>query len=80
MQDAPYSDNKTLAKRTIPEKVLKERAYEIDINRRYDEYQRALANMVSKFWLENRIRSDSDNHRGSKCQWTTSWRITEPSN
>ena len=49
MQDAPYSDNKTLAKRTIPEKVLKERAYEIDINRRYDEYQRVLANMVYKF-------------------------------
>ena len=33
-----YSDSKDLAKRSIPDKSLKERAYEIAINRKYDGY------------------------------------------
>ena len=44
--DAAYSDSKDLAKRTISDKILKDRAYEIARNRNYDEYQRALASMV----------------------------------
>ena len=38
-------------KRTISGKVLKERAYEIAINHKYDGYQRGLASMVYKFCL-----------------------------
>ena len=41
--DAAYSDIKDLAKRNISDKILKDRAYEIAINRNYDGYQRALA-------------------------------------
>ena len=41
--DATYSDSKDLAKRTISDKSLKDRAYEIVRNRGYDRYQRALA-------------------------------------
>ena len=48
--DAPYSDRKDLAKRTISEKILKDRAYEIAGNQKYDEYQRALASMVYRFF------------------------------
>ena len=48
--DAAYSDNKDLAKRTISDRILKDRAYEIARNRGYDGYQRALASMVYKFF------------------------------
>ena len=49
--DAAYFDSKDLAKRTISDKSLKDRAYEIARNRGYDGYQRALASMVYKFDL-----------------------------
>ena len=39
--DAAYSDSKNLAWRTISDKILKDRAYEIARNRGYDGYQRA---------------------------------------
>ena len=48
--DAAYSDSEDLAKRTISEKILKDRAYEIDRNCRYDGYHRALAIIVYKFF------------------------------
>ena len=47
---APYCDSKDLAKRTISDKILKDRAYEIAINPKYDSYQRVLASMVYKFF------------------------------
>ena len=36
--DAPYSDSKDLAKRTISDMTLKDRAYEIARNHNYDGY------------------------------------------
>ena len=47
-RDATYSDSKPLAKRAISYKILKERAYEMAINTKYERYQRGLANMVYK--------------------------------
>ena len=47
--DPAYSDSKDLAKRTISDKILKNRAYEVARNRKYDGYQRALASMVYSF-------------------------------
>ena len=44
--DATYFEIKDFAKRTISDKILKIRAYEIAINRKYDGHQRALAKMV----------------------------------
>ena len=38
-----------LAKRTISDKILKDRAYETAINPKYDGYKRGLAIMVYKF-------------------------------
>ena len=46
---AAYSDSKDLAKGTISDKILKDRAYEIARNRGYDGYQRALASMIYVF-------------------------------
>ena len=48
--DAAYSDSKDLAKITISDKILKDRAYEIAKNCNYDGYQRASASMVYKFF------------------------------
>ena len=45
-----HSDSKDLAKRTISDNILKDRAYEIARNSNYDGYQRALGNMVYKFF------------------------------
>ena len=47
---AYYSDGKDLAKRTISEKILKDRAYEIDRKLKYDGYQKGLVSMVYKFF------------------------------
>ena len=44
--NAANSDSEDLAKRTISDKILRDRAYEIARNRNYDGYQRALARMV----------------------------------
>ena len=45
VHDAAHSDSNDLAKKTISDKVLKDRAYEIPKNSKYDGYQRALATM-----------------------------------
>ena len=62
-----YSDSKDLPKRTISDKILKDRAYKIAINRGYDGYERALASMLS-FFIKNRIRSDSNKQSGNECK------------
>ena len=48
--DVAYSENKDLAKRTVPDKTLKERVYKIVINSKYNGYQRGLASMVYTFF------------------------------
>ena len=55
--DAAHSDSKDLAKRTIPD-ILKDKAYQIARNGKYDGYQRVLASMIYKFLYENSIRRD----------------------
>ena len=44
--------SKDLAKRTSLDKIFKDRAYEIAINTRCDGYQRGLASMVYKYFIE----------------------------
>ena len=48
--DAAYSDNKDLTKRTVPDKILRNRAFNIAKDQKYDGYQRGLASMVYKFF------------------------------
>ena len=47
-QDAAYSDSKDLTKRTV--KMLRNRAFNIAKDPKYDGYQRGLASMVYKFF------------------------------
>ena len=48
--DAAYSDSKDLPKRTVADKILKDRAFNIAKDTKYDGYQRRLASMVYKFF------------------------------
>ena len=45
-----YGDFKDLARRTASDKVLRDKAFNIAKNPKYDGYQRGLASMVYKFF------------------------------
>ena len=45
-----YGDFKDLPKRTAADKVLKDKAFKIASDQKYDGYQRGLASMVYKFF------------------------------
>ena len=47
--DMAYGDFKDLKRRTFSDKVLRDKAFNIAKNRKYDGYQRGLASMVNKF-------------------------------
>ena len=49
VHDATYSDSKDLTKRTVADKILKNKAFDIAKDPKYDGYQRGLASMVYKF-------------------------------
>ena len=48
--DSAYADHKGLINRTKADKVLRDKAYNIASNPKYDGYQRGLASMVYKFF------------------------------
>ena len=48
--DMAYGDSKDLKKRTAADKVLREKAFNIAKNPKYDGHQRGLATMVYKFF------------------------------
>ena len=65
--NAAYANTIDFTKRTISDKILKDRTYEIAINSKYDEYQRELENMVYKFFdKKNRIRNNKQ--KEIKCK------------
>ena len=49
---------KDLAKRTASDKVLRDKAFNIAKNCKYDRYQRGLASMVCKFFDKKLASSD----------------------
>ena len=64
--DSAYADHKDLINRTKADKVLRDKAYNIASNPKYDGYQRGLASMVYKFFDKksmgsgiNKINSNS---------------------
>ena len=48
--DMAYGETKDLAKRTQSDKVLRDKAFKIASDPKYDGYQRGLASMVYKFF------------------------------
>ena len=55
--DSAYADHKDLINRTEADKVLRDKAYNVASNPKYDGYQRGLANMVYKFFDKNSMGS-----------------------
>ena len=55
--DSAYADHKDLINRTEADKVLRDKAYDIASNPKYDGYQRGLASMVYKFFGKKSIGS-----------------------
>ena len=56
-----YGDFKYLAKWTVSEKVLRDKAFDIAKNLKYDGYQRGLASMVYKFFDKKTQGSGANN-------------------
>ena len=51
-----YGDSKDLAKRTAADKVLRDKAFNIAKDPKYDGYQREVASMVYNFFDEKDCR------------------------
>ena len=64
--DSAYADYKELTNRTQADNVLKDRAFEIASDPKYDGYQRGLASMVYKFSDKNSSGSGAINKRNVK--------------
>ena len=58
-----YGDFKDLAKRTAADKVLRDNAFKIASDQKYDGYQRGLALMVYKFFDEKSSGSGSPSNK-----------------
>ena len=50
VHDAVYSDSKDLTKRTVADKILKNKAFDIAKDPKYDGYEKGLASMVYNFF------------------------------
>ena len=53
--DMAYGKSKDLTKRTQSDKVLRDKAFKIASDPKYDGYQRGLASMVSSFLIKNLV-------------------------
>ena len=62
-----YGDFKDLNRRTAADKVLRDKAFSIDKNPKYDGYQRGLDSMVYKFFDKKtsggRIKNENISNR-----------------
>ena len=52
--DMAYRDFKDLARRTASDKILRDKAFNIAKNPKYDRYQRGLGSMVYNFLIKSR--------------------------
>ena len=62
--DATYSDSEHLTKRTVADKILKNKAFDIAKDPKYDGYQRGLASMAYKFF-DSKVSSPDKKSVGS---------------
>ena len=76
--DLAHSDSKDLVKKTISDKILKDRVYENARNRKYDGYQRALATLRKKWSFPLRVSSVNVTKSAVSCgfghiYWKNPW-------
>ena len=67
VHDAAYSDSKDLIKRTVADKTLKDKAFDIAKDPKYDGYQRGLVSMVYKFF-DSKVASPDKKSVGSSAK------------
>ena len=70
VHDAAYSDSKDLTKRTVADKILKNKAFDIAKDPKYDGYQTGLAFMVYKFF-DSKVASPDKKSIGSGAKLTS---------
>ena len=66
--DMAYGDFKDLARRTASDKVLRDKAFNIAKNPKYDGYQRGLASMVYKLFDKKSAGSGVNTHANESAQ------------
>ena len=66
--DMAYGDFKDLARRTASDKVLRDKAFNIAKNSKYDGYQRGLASMVYKFFDQKSAGSGVNTHANNEIK------------
>ena len=64
--DMAYGNFTDIARRTASDKILRDKAFNIAENPRYDGYQRGLASMVYKFFDQKSAGSGIDNNNEIK--------------
>ena len=63
-----YGDFKDLPKRTAADKILRDKAFKIASDQKYDGYQRGLASMVYKFFDKKSSGSGLANNNNKNIQ------------
>ena len=66
--DVAYGDFKDLPRRTASDKFLKDKAFNIAKNPKYDEYQSGIASMVYKFFDKKSKDSGVNTHANNKTK------------
>ena len=66
--DMAYEDFKDLARRTASDKVLRDKAFNIAENPKYDRYQQGLASMIYKFFDKKSKSSGVNKHANDKIK------------
>ena len=66
--DMAYGDFKDLARRTTSDKVLRDKAFNIAKNPKYDGYQRGFASIVYKFFDKTSAGSGVNMHANKKIK------------
>ena len=61
-----YGDFKDLARRTVSDKILRDKAFNIAKNPKYDGYQRGLASMVYQFFDKNSAERGVNMHTNNE--------------
>ena len=64
--DIAYGDFTDLARRTASDKVLRDKAFNIARNRKYEGYQRGLSSMVYKFFDKKSVGSGVNMHANNE--------------
>ena len=66
--DMAYGDFRVLARKTAFDKVLRDKAFNITKNPKYDGYQRRLASMLTKFLDKKSAGSGVNMHASNKIK------------